>query len=106
MTVALQHFEGNLGHAKNMQGLGHALAGVTTAALDITDVWRAVLVMTVSALDTYVHERVRNEVLTRHAAGLTGPPALDRFGIPMAMVRLGLEIRRDTIGSMLPCTKL
>jgi RiboL-PSP-HEPN len=63
MQVALAQFKLNLDRARDLIGLAAALEATTTSAIDVTDLWRAALVLAVSALDHYVHEVTRKGML-------------------------------------------
>lgn len=56
MLKAIEAFSESLNRAEHLGGLHKALAGLTTAAVDSSDLLRAQLVLGVSALDYYVHE--------------------------------------------------
>jgi hypothetical protein len=59
MQAALDQFKKNIDRVRNLQGIYHALSKQTSSVLDLTDLLRASLVMSVSALDHYIHETVR-----------------------------------------------
>ena len=105
MRTALDHFEQNLARARNLAGLSTSLAGMTTPAVDTTDLLRAALVLSVSALDHFVHEFTRMGMLDIHAQKRPVTPAFLEFRVSMSAVReaesgdgsdewLDLEIRK------------
>lgn len=59
MQEAIDQFVANLGRIRNLGALVDALESQTTSVLDLSDILRAELVLSVSALDHYVHEIVR-----------------------------------------------
>lgn len=56
MQKAIDAFSESLNRVEHLGGLHKALAGLTTAAVDASDLLRAQIVLGVSALDYYVHE--------------------------------------------------
>jgi len=58
MQSALDHFRMNLGYSRNLGVIYKVLKAGTTTALDLSDILRAEFVLSVSALDYYVHELV------------------------------------------------
>ncbi len=59
MNNAIQHFRENINRVKELGGLFDALSNLTTSAVDATDLLRAQIIMSVSALDHYIHEITR-----------------------------------------------
>ena len=59
MQEAIDRFRTNLIRVRNLGSIVTALSSQTTGALDLTDILRAELVLSVSALDHYIHEVVR-----------------------------------------------
>lgn len=86
-SAAVSAFRPNVARVRDLVGLERALAGSTTPAVDVSDLLRACLVLLVSALDTYVHERVREGMLAIHRTGLGYPPAFETFNVTMSSVR-------------------
>lgn len=58
MQEAIDQFYDNLKRIRNLDSIVAAMSSLTTAVVDLTDILRAELVMSVSALDYYVHEVV------------------------------------------------
>lgn len=56
MQAAIEAFRESISRAEHLGGIYQALAGLTTAAVDASDLLRAQVVLAVSALDYYVHE--------------------------------------------------
>lgn len=61
--AALAQFKGNLARARDLLSLYSALSSQTVGALDLSDLLRAHIVLSVSALDHYVHELVREGMI-------------------------------------------
>jgi len=59
MQQALDQFRSNIQHVCNLHNLYVYFSSATTAVLDLSDLLRAQIVLTVSALDHYVHELTR-----------------------------------------------
>lgn len=59
MQSALDAFNHSLARARHLHGLHQTLKATLTAAVNLSDILRAEVVMAVSALDHYVHEIVR-----------------------------------------------
>jgi hypothetical protein len=64
----------------------------STRVLDLSDILRAALVLSVSALDFYVHEVVRLGMLEIHRKSRPEPPAFSRFQISLGSAREGLSV--------------
>jgi hypothetical protein len=84
-------FHDNLAYARNLLALARAVDAQTTPVLDMTDVLRASLVAGVSALDHFVHEKVRVEMLRTFTDGYAGTEAFGKFEVSMSSVRLALS---------------
>ena len=83
MLNALQQFEKNMERAKVIGGLYNALDQLTTPVVDKTDLLRTQIVMTVSALDHYIHEITRIGMLDIYTGKRPSTPAFLRFRITM-----------------------
>ena len=66
MQPAFDQFCENLARARSLGGLAQSLSNLTTAAVDLSDILRASLVLAVSAFDHFVHEFVRLGMLEVH----------------------------------------
>jgi hypothetical protein len=87
---ASANFEQNLQYARSLLGLAAAVDALTTSALDVTDIHRASIVMGVSALDHYVHERVRELLVTKYQSGELNDDVLARVQVPLKSVKEAL----------------
>lgn len=94
----IEQFQRNIGHTRDLLALGRAVDATTTEALEIGDIQRAAIVMAVSALDHYVHEKARvgmQEILT---GTRQTTDAFERFPLTM---KLALEAGQNPTESWL-----
>ena len=91
MRAALDQFEQNLARARSLVGLSESVSNLTTPVVDTTDVLRAAIVLSVSALDHFVHEFTRIGMLEIHAQ--TKPPTLTyrEFKVSLSSVQQALS---------------
>ena len=87
MSAALSQFKRNLAYVRNLVALSRSLDAATTPALDVSDILRAAIVMAVSALDHYVHQRTREGMMDVHRGSLPPPDAFLRFPVGLERVR-------------------
>ena len=59
MQAALELLRGNIRRSRDLVSVSRAINIQTSDALDFTDILRSAMVMSVSALDHFVHEIVR-----------------------------------------------
>ncbi len=90
MKKALDQFNDNISRARVLSGLATSLASLTTTAIDLSDIYRASLVLGVSALDQFVHEFVRIGMLEVHRGNRPVTDANLAFRIPLGAARLGI----------------
>jgi hypothetical protein len=90
MKAALDQFEVNLGRALALSATADSLGAMTTVAIDLTDIYRAALVLGVSALDYFVHEFVRLGMLEINRGGRTATDAYLMFKVPLAAAQAGI----------------
>jgi hypothetical protein len=57
-AVRYSQFTSNIVRCRELVGLGKAIYGITVGSVDATDMYRAALVQSVAALDSYVHDVV------------------------------------------------
>ncbi len=91
MQRALDQFSANLDRARNLSGLGAALSSITTEAIDLSDILRASLVLSVSALDNFVHEFVRLGMLEVNAGKRPTTDAHLTFRVPLSAARTAMS---------------
>lgn len=81
MQAALDQFRDNMDRVRHLQAIFHTLAEKTAPVLDLTDLLRAAIVMSVSALDHYIHETVRIGMLESWGGTRRQTDAFLRFSI-------------------------
>ncbi len=86
MQIAIDQFRLNISRARNLGSLTITLDAQTTDALELSDLLRAELALTVSALDYFVHEIVRLGMLEVHNGSRQSTTHFQRFQISMANV--------------------
>ncbi len=86
MQSALDEFERSVARVRHLHGLHLALQTALTAAVDLSDILRAEVVMAVSALDRYVHEVTRLGMLDCHAGIRPRTDAYNRFPVALSSV--------------------
>ena len=96
MTTTLDHFLENVSRARGLSALAQHLDERTTQAVDLSDIYRATLVLSVSALDHFVHEFVRVGMLEVHNGTRTATHAHLSFKIPLAAARAGIAATSKT----------
>ena len=102
MQSALDQFRISIGRVRDLIALHNSVKAQSTGALDLSDMLRAALVLTVSALDYYIHEIVRLGMLEIHRGQRPEPSptpsvaqsAFSRFQISLGSAR---EDRRVAI---------
>jgi hypothetical protein len=96
MDKAIQQFRSNIQRVHSLGGLYLSLARLTTPVVDATDILRAQIVLTVSALDHYVHEITRLGMIEVFN-GLRPPTnAFRRFQVTIDSAMVGLETAGDS----------
>lgn len=90
MHNAIQHFRANIARVHALGGLRQALSRLTTSAIDTSDIMRAQIVLTVSALDHYIHEITRLGMLEVFSGSRPATPAFRRFQIFMDAAMAGI----------------
>lgn len=93
--AAIDHFKANIERARSICALAQRLDGLTTSAVDVSDLYRSAIVLGVSALDHFVHEFVRTGMLDVHAGVRAITPAHLTFRIPLSEIRNGLSNPSD-----------
>ena len=95
MNEPIEHFRANIERVRNLGSLHRILDLQTIDALDISDILRAEIVLTVSAFDHYVHEIARIGMLEAYKGNRQPTPAFLRFQISMANVLRGMADPTD-----------
>lgn len=83
MQAAIDQFRSNIQHVRNLHSLYTYFSTATTAALDLSDLLRAQIVLTVSALDHYVHELTRMGMIEVFELKRPTTPAFLRFQVTL-----------------------
>lgn len=91
MHSALSQFTENLIRARELGGLSSAIEAMTTPAIDISDIWRAQIVLAVSALDHFVHELTRFGMIEVSKGVMPKTDAFSRFQIPVHAVESAMS---------------
>lgn len=91
MYSAIRQFRDNLHRARELGVLSSAVASITTAAIDVSDMWRAQIVLGVSALDHLIHEMARLGMIESAAGARPKTDAFRRFQCPLEAVDLGFN---------------
>jgi len=91
MYKTIQHFRANISRVKEIGGLYDALSGLTTSIIDASDLLRSQIVMTVSALDHYIHEITRFGMLEIFDGKRTPTEAFLKFQISIETLQLTIS---------------
>lgn len=83
MQTALDAFEAAMLRVRSLHGLHASLSNQLTAAIDLSDILRAEIVLAVSAFDFFIHELTRLGMLECHQNSRPQTSAFKRFPIPI-----------------------
>lgn len=81
MQRALDAFRVGIARVEHMAGLYKAIASLTTPAIDTSDLLRAQIVLSVSALDFYIHEVTLLGMLEVYTGKRPQTPAFENYRI-------------------------
>ncbi|MEH2085839.1 HEPN domain-containing protein [Nostoc sp.] len=97
MQSALDQFRISIQRVRDLIALHTSVKAQATAALDLSDILRAALVLTVSALDYYIHEVVTLGMLEIHRGQRAEPAssAFSRFQVSLGSAREDRRIAID-----------
>lgn len=87
MQSAIDAFDASLARVRHLHGLHDALKNRVTSAVDLSDLLRAEIVMSVSALDHYIHEISRKGMIECWTGRRSITQAFEKFPIPIAQTR-------------------
>jgi hypothetical protein len=87
MQPALDQFHISINRVRDLIAVHNSVKAQSTLALDLSDILRSALVLSVSALDFYIHEVVRLGMLQIHQGLRSEPPAFSRFQISLGSAR-------------------
>ena len=90
MHRVINQFEHNIARVRSLGGLFEALDGLTTPAVDASDLLRAEVVMAVSALDHYIHELALTGMLEIYTGVRSATTAYFNFQVPMGAAVPGI----------------
>ena len=91
MLSPIEQFRENITRVQVLDGVHTALDNTTTAALDLTDLLRAQIVMIVSALDLYIHEITRIGMLEAYNGNRLQTDAFLRFQVTLESAMQGIS---------------
>ena len=97
MLNPIEQFRENITRVQVLDGVHTALNNTTTAALDLTDLLRAQIVMIVSALDLYIHEITRIGMLEVYNRDRPQTDAFLRFQVTLESTMQGIELAIERI---------
>lgn len=97
MLNPIEQFQENITRVQDLGGLQVALDNATTAAMDLTDLLRAQIVMIVSALDLYIHEITRIGMLEVYNGERPQTDAFLRFQVTLGSTMEGIELVMQSI---------
>lgn len=86
MQAAHDRFQSNVEYVRNIAGTYTALTKLTTSALDLSDILRAELVLTVSALDNFLHELVEEGIMEMYEGRRTPTNQFLKYSIPISSI--------------------
>lgn len=89
MQKALDAFMECIERVEHLAGLSKAIASLTTPAVDSTDLLRAQIVLTVSALDFYVHEVTLHGMLEVYMGKRPSTQAFENYRISVGAMLAG-----------------
>lgn len=82
--IAIDGFKVNISRAMELDELHKSLSSIVTKALNVDDLLRSQIVMSVSALDYYVHEVVRQGMLEIYEGTRRAVPGFSRFQVSLS----------------------
>lgn len=89
MQRALNTFRESIARVEHMAGLYKAISSLTTPALDASDLLRAQIVLSVSALDFYVHEVTLLGMLEVYTGKRPPTPPFEKYRISVGAMMSG-----------------
>lgn len=91
MLSAQTQFKENLKRVRELGGVAAAVQSLTTSAIDVSDLWRAQVVLAVSALDYFIHELARLGMIDCAKGARPKTDAYLRFDIPLSATESALN---------------
>lgn len=81
--LAIDSFRANISRARDLGQLYNALSAITTPALNADDLLRSQLVMSVSAMDHFIHEVVRQGMVAIYEGIRPSVPGFAKFKVSL-----------------------
>jgi hypothetical protein len=81
--LAIDGFKANIAQARELGQLYQSLSAIITPALNVDDLLRSQIVMSVSALDYFIHEVVRQGMLEIYEGTRPAVPGFSKFQVPL-----------------------
>ena len=81
--LAIESFRENISRARELGQLYSALSAITTEALSTDDLLRSQMVMSVSAVDHYIHEVVRQGMVAIYEGTRPPVPGFSKFQVSL-----------------------
>jgi hypothetical protein len=91
MQSAIDLFRISIARVRDLIAVHNSLKAQASSILDLSDILRSGLVLSVSALDYYIHEVVRIGMLEIHRGQRPEPPAFSGFQISLGNARAGIN---------------
>ena len=91
MHSALDQFRENLRRTRELGVLGSAMSAMTTSTIDVSDIWRAQVVLAVSALDHFIHELTRLGMIECAKGSRPKTDSYLRFQIPLTAMESAMS---------------
>lgn len=91
MNRALAQFRSNINRVRVLGGVHASLSATTTAALDVSDLLRAQIVLVVSAFDTLIHEVTRLGMLESALGQRPVTAGFRRFQVSLDSAQLAMS---------------
>ena len=91
MHNSLQQFRSNVLRARELGSLAASVTGITTSAIDVSDMWRAQIVLGVSALDYLIHELARIGMIEISKGVRFKADGFSKFQLPLDAVERAIN---------------
>lgn len=91
MQPAIEAFRESMSRAEHLGGLYKALSGLTTTAVDASDLLRAQIVLGVSALDYYIHEVTALGMVAVFEGKRPPTPAFLKYRVSISVISAGMS---------------
>ena len=95
MQKAIDAFRVSVNRVEQLGGLHKAITGLTTAAVDVSDLLRAQIVLAVSALDYYIHEITVLGMVEVFEGKRSPTQAYLKYKVSVGAVSVGMSTRNS-----------